>query len=92
MLTELNIYKRFQRIVEKLGLDSRYSIKDLRNRCILDMVSSAAKEGKDVSVVADYVGLGDLRMQTVAKTANIIKTSPADMVSIRVMPYSGHGE
>ena len=35
VLTELNIYKRFQRIVEKLGLDSRYSMQRFLKSLIL---------------------------------------------------------
>ena len=88
VLNGWNIHYCFQQIVSKLGFDSTYSIKDLRNRCILDMISASAKEGLDADIVGDYVGLGDLRMRTFTKAASMIKKSPADLVNIRVNPYN----
>lgn len=87
-LTRCNVQKCFREILKKLNLDATYSMKDLRNRCMLDMLSSSEKSGLDSSIVANYVGIGERRLQVLEKAAVYIRKNPADLVNIRVNKYT----
>ena len=87
-LHEVNIRKCFKSILGKLDLDSTYSIKDLRNRCILDMIAASDGSGESLSSVGDYAGIGSERLRIIEKSASIIRHNPADLVNIRVNNYS----
>lgn len=86
-LTGVNVRKCFRLLLKKLDLDATYSMKDLRNRCMLDMISSSEKSGLDTSIVADYAGIGEVRLRTLEKSAVFIRKNPADLVNIRVNKY-----
>ncbi len=86
-LHAVNVRQCFKSILDSLNLDATYSIKDLRNRCILDMLSSCDKTEDDFASIGDYVGLGDLRLRTLEKSASLIRKNPTEMVNIRVNEY-----
>lgn len=88
VLHEVNIRKCFKSILSKLNLDSTYSIKDLRNRCILDMIAASGDSGEALSTVGDYAGIGSERLRILEKSAAIIRNNPADLVHIRVNDFS----
>lgn len=86
-LTLRNLDKAVQKYMKLAGIDAHYTLKDLRSRAILDMVSAAQKNGTPVGAVADFVGLQGLRLNTYVSASDVTqmdKENPASYVSIRV--------
>ncbi len=91
-LTCDNVESRIRKIVKSGGFDINYSMRDLRTRSILDMVSASISTENSLDAVADYVGLHDRRLRTYIKAnSNIITSVPANLVNISIKPYNNKG-
>lgn len=71
------------------GKEKKYTIKDIRTRGILEMLSSS----DNPTAVGEYVGLSQLRMKSFVEAAGLVgdKTTVADLNNIIIRPYSERG-
>lgn len=86
-LNRHNFYTQLKKSFESAGIDYPYTMKDLRSRSILDMITASTKNGAEVADVADYVGIKDLRLRTYIKTSTMISTPPSSLVNIQIKKY-----
>lgn len=81
-----NLDSRVRKIIEDSGIDTKYTMRDLRNRGIIDMVSAAGENQDAVSDVQDYLGLQPVRMADYVRSAKIVSCCPpADLVNYRLV-------
>jgi site-specific recombinase XerD len=83
-LTARNLDAYFEKIWKKSGIETKYTLKDLRSRSILDMVSAAIRSGSDLPTVGAYVGIKDLRLNTYVSANTIVGDCPADLVNFQI--------
>ena len=84
-LTIKNIDDALKRMYD--GKSKRYTIKDIRTRGILEMLSST----DNPQAVGEYVGLSQLRMRSFVEAAGLLgdKTIVSDYNNIIIKPFTG---
>ncbi len=80
-LTERNLNYLIKKYSALAGLETKCSVKDLRNRAILSMIQANASPED----VAQYAGIGMVRVKQFVKEGNIIAECPADLVNFRII-------
>lgn len=80
-LTERNLDAILKKYAKEAGIEKNLSVKDLRNRAILEMFHAGAS-AKDIE---EYTGLHTLRVNQFAEAANIIKECPPNLVNFRII-------
>ena len=79
-LTLKNLDSGISRIVEKAGLERKYTLKDLRARAVLDLIDSGASE----EVIHEYVGIGPMRTRQFFDAIGIARGCPTDLVNFQI--------
>lgn len=88
-LTIDNIEKRLRGIIKKAGIEEKFTIRDLRTRSILDMVSASIRAEAPLEDVADYVGIRDNRLRSYVKAnSSIVYNAPVNLVNLKINPYN----
>ena len=80
-LTERNLNYLIKKYAALAGLETKCSVKDLRNRAILSMLAANASPQD----VAQYAGIGMVRTRQFVNEGNIIAECPADLVNFRIV-------
>ena len=76
-ITARNIDKAVEKLVKKSGVEKRYTIKDFRTRCIVDMKLVGVTDED----IADYINVGERQVGAYATAAYFAKQCPADLVN-----------
>ena len=63
------------------GIETKCSVKDLRNRAILSMLQADASPQD----VAQYAGIGMVRVRQFVSEGNVLANCPADLVNFRII-------
>lgn len=79
-LTARNVDAAIDRIVKASGVPHHYTLKDIRTRCIIDLINS----GIDPTNIAKYVGLSIDRVKMYTNAASVANSCPADLVSYQL--------
>ena len=79
-MTLQNIDKNLKKLIKKCGL-KEYTLKDFRNRAILEM----AKGGASIESLSNYTGLKTLRLESFFHNVGLIKNCPANLVNYRLI-------
>lgn len=79
-ITRRNIDSAVERLVKKAALEHRYTIKDIRSRCIVDMKNAGLPE----DIIADYTSLQVQRIRNYDNAARAAKECPADLVNYQL--------
>lgn len=80
-VTVRNIDSYINQVISKSNVAGKYTIKDFRNRGILDMIDS----GADVDAISEYVGISKLWVGRFAESTGVIGECPADLVNYRLL-------
>ena len=80
-LTERNLDYLMKKYSDLAGIETKCSVKDLRNRAILSMLQANASPQE----VAQYAGIGMVRVKQFVNEGNIIAQCPADLVNFRIV-------
>lgn len=80
-LTLRNLDHLLKKYSEVAGIETKCSVKDLRNRAILSMLHA----GADPKEVAQYAGIGMVRARQFVAEGNIIADCPANLVNFRIV-------
>lgn len=78
-MTIKNLDSATERFVKKCGIE-RYTMKDFRNRAILEL----AKSGADLESIGEYTGLSRMRVNTIVSSKGILGKCPADLVNYQL--------
>ena len=79
-ITSRNVDSAVERYVKRAGLSHKYTIKDIRTRCIIDMKNA----GLPNELIADYTKLQVHRIKSYDNAARAAKTCPADLVNYQL--------
>lgn len=80
-MTLKNVDTAVKKYVKKSGLDD-YTLKDFRNRAILEM----AHHGASIQSLSDYTGLQPLRLDSFIKSKDLVSGNcPAELVNYRLI-------
>lgn len=85
-----NLDKMTQKYVSLSNVEKPYTLRDLRSRSILDMVSAVKVTNGDIEKVGDYVGIKGLRLGVYAKAIPALDLCPAELVNLTVKPFSNN--
>ena len=80
-LTERNLDYQLKKYSSLAGIETKCSVKDLRNRAILSMLQANASP-EEVSM---YAGIGMVRVKQFVREGNILAECPADLVNYRIV-------
>lgn len=80
-LTERNLDYLLKKYSELAGTETFFSVKDLRNRAILSMLQT----GTDPRTVAQYSGIGMVRVNQFVAEGNVLAECPANLVNYRII-------
>ncbi len=80
-LTERNLDYLIKKYSALAGIETKCSVKDLRNRAILSMLQANASPQE----VAQYAGIGMVRVRQFVNEGNVIANCPADLVNFRIV-------
>lgn len=83
-LTIKNLDDGIARILKKSGLEKKYTMKDFRTRAVLEYAKAGATEHE----IADYTGLGELRIRSFYRAANKVADCPANLVNYSLKSFS----
>ena len=81
-----NLDARVKKVVSSAGLSKPYTMKDLRNRGILDMVAGAGDDAGTEENVREYLGVQPARMADYVRSAKIVTgCPPEELVNYRLI-------
>lgn len=83
-LTERNLDYLIKKYSALAGIETKCSVKDLRNRAILSMLQANASPEE----VSKYAGIGMVRVKQFVNEGNILSECPADLVNFRIVSKS----
>lgn len=80
-MTIRNLDARLRKYVKESNINTPCSMKDLRNRAIMELVHA----GATTEDIEQYTGLQNLRVRHFCNASKIIKIAPTDLVNYRII-------
>ena len=77
-----NLDSRVNRIVGMSGIGKSFTMRDLRNRGIIDIVAAGEDKTEEVR---DYLGVQPARMFDYVKSVKLVTSCPPDLVNYRLV-------